>query len=299
MILLTYENLDKETFSMINAFQQDEINSHEIYMRLSKRMKDEHNSKILERIAEDELKHYNSFYEITKKPKKVQRLKIIFYYYITVLFGLTFGVRLMERSEKDAQSQYHQLGEKFPPLLDMIKDEERHESELIDMLNDELLVYVSSIVLGLSDALVELTGALAGFTFSLRNANVIAAAGVIVGVSAACSMAASEYLSQSEDKDENKNPIKASIYTGGAYLLVVIILIAPYILITGTEIYIPLIITLSLGVLIIFVFTYYTTVAKNTAFKRRFIEMAGLSLTVAIFTLILGFVANAAFGISA
>lgn len=245
------------------------------------------------------MKHYYTFKEITKRDYKKQRFKILFYYYITLIFGLTFGIRLMERSEKDAQTQYHRLGEKFPPLLDMIKDEERHESDLINMLNDELLIYVSSIVLGLSDALVELTGALAGFTFSLKSPNIIAAAGVIVGVSAACSMAASEYLSQSEDRDETKNPIKASIYTGGAYLLVVIILIAPYILIKGTNILVPLVITLVSAVIIIFVFTYYTSVAKSTKFWRRFAEMAGLSLIVAIFTLLLGFVANTAFGINA
>lgn len=296
MIFLTYD-LDKETFSIIKDFQQDEINSYEIYMRLSERVKNEHNSKILKRISEDELNHYNTFKDITKKNIKKQNRKIFFYYWITIIFGLTFGIRLMERSEKDAQAQYHRLGQKFPPLLNMIKDEERHESELIDMLNDDLLIYVSSIVLGLSDALVELTGALAGFTFSLHYANVIAAAGVIVGVSAACSMAASEYLSQSEDKDESKSAVKASIYTGGAYLLVVIILISPYLLISNVSILIPLAITLIFAVIIIFLFTYYTSIAKNTNFKRRFIEMAGLSLTVAIFTLILGFVANAAFGI--
>ena len=147
--------------------------------------------------------------------------------------------------------------------------------------------------------MVELTGALAGFSFSLAKANVIAAAGVIVGVSAACSMAASEYLSQSEDKDESKSAIKASIYTGVAYLIVVIILISPYLLINKGNILIPLSITLVFALIIFFLFTYYTSIAKNTNFKRRFIEMAGLSLIVAIFTFILGFVANAAFGISA
>ena len=308
MILVTFENIDKETFALIHSFQQDEINSHIIYGRLSKRIKDEHNAKILQRISDDELKHYDTFKKFTKKDIKKQRLKILFYYWITVIFGLTFGIRLMERGEEKAQELYHKLGQKFPPILEMLKDEERHESELIDMLNDELLIYVSSIVLGLSDALVELTGALAGFTFSLGNSNVIAAAGIIVGVSAACSMAASEYLSQSEEKtddNETKSPFKASIYTGGAYLLVVIILITPFIALkfTNTDSMVtkilPLVITLIFAVIIILVFTYYTTVAKNTHFWKRFFEMAGLSLAVAIFTLFLGFAANAAFGISA
>lgn len=299
MIFLAYENLDKKTLNMIRDFQQDEINSHEIYARLSKRAKDKHNSEILRRISDDELNHYDIFKQFTKIEINKQRRIISFYYWITIIFGLTFGIRLMEKGEQKTQELYSKLGQRFPPVLEMLKDEERHESELIDMLNDELLVYVSSIVLGLSDALVELTGALAGFTFSLQKANVIAAAGVIVGVSAAMSMAASEYLSQSEDRDENKSPFKAAFYTGGAYLLVVIILIAPYILYAGKNMLIPLSVTLISAVIVIFVFTYYSTVAKNTGFKKRFAEMAGLSLGVAIFTLFLGFAANAAFGISA
>jgi VIT1/CCC1 family predicted Fe2+/Mn2+ transporter len=292
VIFLAYENLDKESFSLIKSFQQDEINSYEIYKRLSKRMKDDHNSKILERIAEDELKHYNTFTSITKKNIKKQRLKISFYYYITVIFGLTFGIRLMERSEKDAQAQYANLGQKFPILLEMIKDEERHEDELITMLNDDMLTYVSSIVLGLNDALVELTGALAGFTFSLSNSKTIALAGIIVGVSAAFSMAASEYLSESEDNSENKSALKSSIYTGISYIVVVFILTTPYIIFPGQEVVLTLGIVLVSAILIIFLFTYYTSVAKNTKFKKRFIEMVSISMGVALFSLVLGFVAK-------
>ena len=47
------------------------------------------------------------------------------------------------------------------------------------------------MVLGLNDALVELTGTIAGLTFVLTNTTLIAMAGIITGIAATLSMAAS------------------------------------------------------------------------------------------------------------
>ena len=52
------------------------------------------------------------------------------------------------------------------------------------------------MVLGLNDALVELTGTLAGLTFALANARLVALAGIITGIAATLSMAASNYLAE-------------------------------------------------------------------------------------------------------
>ncbi|MDI6704563.1 MAG: VIT1/CCC1 transporter family protein [bacterium] len=82
------------------------------------------------------------------------------------------------------------------------------------------------MVLGLNDALVELTGALAGFTFALQNTRVVAMAGLITGVAASLSMTTSEYLS-TKSEGGAKSPFKASVYTGSAYVLTVMFLIFP------------------------------------------------------------------------
>ena len=67
------------------------------------------------------------------------------------------------------------------------------------MIREKQLDYVGSIVLGLNDALVELTGALAGLTLALQNTRLIAIAGLITAIAASFSMAASEYLSNKSD----------------------------------------------------------------------------------------------------
>ena len=69
--------------------------------------------------------------------------------------------------------------------------------------------YTGSIVLGLNDALVELTGALAGLTLALQDTKLIALTGSITGIAAALSMGASEYLS-TKSEDVDRSPVKAS-----------------------------------------------------------------------------------------
>ncbi len=97
-------------------------------------------------------------------------------------------------------------------------------------------------------------------------------------IAAALSMGASEYLStRSEETD--RNPARASIYTGGAYVITVFILMLPYLILENY--FICLGCTLAAAVLIIAFFNYYISVAKDLPFKRRFLEMAVLSLGVA------------------
>jgi VIT1/CCC1 family predicted Fe2+/Mn2+ transporter len=192
----------------------------------------------------------------------------------------------MERGEENAQSNYSQLIGKIPEIDNWIHDEEIHEQQLLAMLDEERLRYAGSVVLGLNDALVELTGALAGLTLALQNVNLIALSGLITGIAASLSMAASEYLATRSEKTE-KHPVRAALYTGIAYIITVALLILPYLLLQNE--FIALAIALTVGVIIIAVFNYYISVAKDEPFRRSFFEMAGLSLGVATISFIIGY----------
>ena len=117
------------------------------------------------------------------------------------------------------------MSEELPEARAILADERRHEAELTEMLDEERLQYVGSMVLGLNDALVELTGAIAGVTFALANTRLVALTGIITGISATLSMAASNYLA--ERANGNANAIKSSLYTGIAYLITVALLVLP------------------------------------------------------------------------
>jgi len=274
-----------EKIEQLLILQQEEINGYHTYKRLAEIVKDKKNSKVIKKISEEELKHYEIWKKYTGKDVKPNRAKINFFFWVSRIFGLTFGIRLMELGEEKVQVVYQSLIDSVPEAAKVLADEEKHEDELLDMLDEEGLQYAGSVVLGLNDALVELTGALAGLTFAFQNTRLIALAGLITGISAAFSMAASEYLS-TKSEDSEQNPVRSAVYTGVAYLFTVAMLVLPYLL--ATNYYISLGWTLLNAILIIAVFNYYISVAKGYDFKKRFLEMAGISLGVAAFSFLIG-----------
>ena len=268
------------------GFQQTEITEYHIYKRLAKKINSSENARIIEQIAEDELRHYNGWKKYTNQDIQPRWLSVWFYYLISVIFGFTFGIKLMERGEENAQENYASVSDAIPEANKFQHEEDVHEEQLINMLDEERLRYAGSIVLGLNDALVELTGALAGLTLALQDVKLIALSGLITGIAASMSMAASEYLS-TRSEDTSKQPVRAAIYTGLAYIVTVALLVLPYLLFENYIL--DLMIALSTAVVIIAVFNYYISVAKGESFRARFLEMAGLSLGVALFSFVIGY----------
>ncbi len=279
--------LSEEIRNQVVRFQRTEITEYHIYKRLARRVKPEENARVLDKIAEDELRHYKGWMKYTGEEIQPRWFFVWFYYLVSVVFGFTFGVKLMEMGEEKAQGNYEAVSEFIPEAKEYHDEEEKHEAELLDMLDEERLQYAGSVVLGLNDALVELTGALAGLTLALQDGKLIALSGLITGIAASLSMSASEYLSTRSEKTE-KQPIRAAVYTGIAYIITVTLLVLPY-LISPETFYLDLAIALLTAVMIIAVFNYYISVAKGESFKERFLEMAGLSLSVAAFSFVIGY----------
>ena len=285
--------MKKSQADKLLLFQRNEITEHHIYLRLARQARDDNNRHILEKIAKDEMRHYHEWKVHTGKDIAPCKSKILFYELISRLLGFTFAIKLMEAEEDTAQENYRHVLDELQ-IGHIIDDENDHEQELIGMLDEERLRYVGSIVLGLNDALVELTGALAGLTFALQNTKLIALTGSITGLAAALSMGVSEYLS-TKSEDTGQNPVKASIYTGTAYVLTVIALIMPYLLIESY--YVCLAVTLSIALLIVAAFNYYISVVNEVSFKKRFLEMAGLSLGVSAISFLIGLVLRKFIGV--
>ena len=164
----------------------------EVYRRLAQREKKPENKIILQKIAEQESNHYNILREKTGQDVKFSKIRVYLHVISSVILGLTFSLKLMEKIEQNAAIEYRDLG-----FEDIAKEEDEHEKELLSLLEEDALNYLSSIILGLSDALVELTGALAGLTFAFQELKIVALAGLVTGISASFSMAASEFLATS------------------------------------------------------------------------------------------------------
>ena len=287
--------ISDKSLMIIKKMQQNEITESVIYEEIAKFAKGDENKETLQRLAREEKAHYDIWKKYTGLELKPEKHKIIKYKWIARIFGFTFAIKLMENGEMNAQKEYNLLKDEVPESISIIEQEEEHESSLIEMLDEERLQYIGSMVLGMNDALVELTGSLAGFTFAMQNTKMIALAGLIIGISATFSMASSEFLAA---KSEGRNDaLKSCSYTGIAYLITVVLLVLPYLLLGNTQYILALAFMMIIVIGIIAVFTYYISVAQGEKFKSRFAEMALISVGVAILSFVVGILAKQFLGV--
>lgn len=287
--------LSPETEKTVLRFQQSELTEHYIYHKIAKTVKNEADKATLITIGDEELLHHDIWAAYTEKKVSPKRFKMFWIPFLSRILGYTFAIKLMEKGENAANDAYEKISAEISIAEQIAKDEEKHERQLLDMLDEERLQYVGSMVLGLNDALVELTGTLAGLSLALRDTKLIALSGLITGISATLSMASSEYLSSKAAGDEK--PFKSATYTGIMYLFAVACMILPYLLFSSEQFLWALFTMLAIVVLIILVFNYYLSVAKDLNFKKRFFEMAGISLSVAALSFVIGLLAKQLLGI--
>ncbi len=291
--------MDEERRARLLKLQRMEATETEVYRRLARMQKDEVNRSILEGISLEEERHEAVIAGMTGEKVLPDMRKVRRQIMLARLFGFTFSVKMMESTEQDAAAEYRELG-----LDDIADEEEAHEENMIGMLDEERLRYSGSVVLGMSDALVELTGALAGLTFALQSLNLVALAGLVTGISAAFSMGASEYLSSRAEK-KSESAVKAAFFTWISYLITVLMLVSPYLLFSsgspdfqGLEPHIQaLVCTFIIGLLIVAVFNFYVSVVEGVSFRSRFIEMAAILGVVSLISYGIGIALRGMLGV--
>ena len=289
------KQLSNQALALIRKMQQNELTESVIYQEISKFAKGKENKQTLMRLSNEEKAHYEIWKKYTNEELKPQGFKVWKYKTLARILGFTFAVKLMENGEEGAQEEYALLASEVEESVMIREQEEEHEKALLAMLDEEVLQYVGSMVLGLNDALVELTGSLAGFTFAMQNTGLIALSGLIIGISATFSMASSEFLAaRSEGRDD---AFKSCTYTGIAYLVTVVLLITPYLIFPNEQFMLALFCMLAIVILIIAGFTYYTSVAQDEPFGSRFKEMTLISVSVAVLSFVVGVLAKKFLGV--
>ncbi len=258
--------------------QKNEITEHFIYEALSKTAKESKNKRILKQIASEELKHHDVCINFTCINIHPNQLKVWLYYLISLLIGVTFCLKLMERAERRDHVRYSGLSETMPETIEITRDEIRHEKQLMDLIDDERLNYSADIVRGMNVAIVEITGTLAGLSFAFQNSALVVETVVIIGTIMSLSVMSTEYLAAKADM-HIASPLKSLLYAGAANLFTIFILLLPYLLISN--IFVALTVTVAAAIIVIFIFAFYISVVKDTSIMKRFFEMSLISLGIA------------------
>lgn len=281
-----------------------ELTEHVVYGALALREKKPENKAALERLAAQEQSHYEFWKTLLPADAAVAvkpyALTVAVTPWLRTVFGATFTTKLLEGHEKESIETYQRILKDIPAthqdrLRQIIEDEKSHEQALIGEIKEKRVAYLGFIVLGLADAIVEITGVHAGFLGVTGTTLVAGVAGVIVGFAAAISMGSAAYLQAKQDT--GKSAAVSAIATGGAYLFSVVLLALPYFLIRSM---IPAFaISTTVGITLIAIFTFYGTVVfENRHFLREFLEATGLMLATAVATFIWGSIIGAIFHVN-
>ena len=275
--------------------QQNEINDYALYSALARREKKAHNKSVYESIAEEEKTHYEFWKDITGRSLKPNRFLIGWYIFLASLLGTSFALKLAEKREKGAEVFYQSLFDTYPQAKIIYGQEMTHEKELIDLLDDRKLLYAGAIVLGMNDALVELTGTLSGIALAFDKSMVVGVTGAIMGIAASMSMAGSSYL---EAKESPSEEIKASVYaayTGISYIVTTFFLVLPFFIIDSIDI--ALMTMFMAAFVAIVLYNFYISVAKGQSFYQRTGQMLLITFGVALISFGIGYFVHHYLGI--
>jgi VIT1/CCC1 family predicted Fe2+/Mn2+ transporter len=300
--------MERTDSGLYGELARDELLDHLIYDALARRQRDPENRRLLDGFAAQEREHSEFWARLAgERPAEVRASRLRFggLLLLSRLLGFAFTIRQLERGEEETLERYERilsdglLDETDAARLRQILEEERaHEREMEGRMSDERVAYLGSAVLGLNDALIELTGGLTGLVSSINDPVVIGFSGLVVGLAASMSMAASNFLSvgmSAQPEGDEQRPAKSALYTGVAYLVVVLALVAPFFVV---ERQIALAVMWVIAVGIIAGFSYYSSVVLEGSFVKSFLQMLALGLGIAIVTFAFGRIISSALDIS-
>ncbi len=255
-------------------FCRDEYHDYLVYRELAYREGNPERRGVLERLAEQERRHYDFWRGLSRDcGADVGRWRIALYMAVKRILGLAFLLRLLERHEKEVIARYRAVAERMGPedrerLMDIIREEEEHEAALLDQIGSDTVRYMGFVVLGLADAIIEITGVHAGM-LGVTNSTIMAGiAGIVVGFSAAISMASAAYLQAKHEG--GLNPAKSATVTGVAYILAVLALAIPYFM--WADMLYAFAASVVTAIALIGAFTFYSSVIMDKGFTREFLE---------------------------
>jgi VIT1/CCC1 family predicted Fe2+/Mn2+ transporter len=292
---------EHERFTLeAQGFVTDEYFDWVVYNTLSDAEQDQQRKQWLKSLAETEYQHYRFWKAIAGvDAHTVNRLAVKSLLFMRKLAGLVFTMKFLEMHEKNVIDQYRAWIPRLEPsaqaqLHAIIQDEEEHERFFVSQVEEPILRYIGFVALGLSDAIIEITGVHAGFLGVTGSTLMAGIAGLIVGFAASISMGVAAYLKAKSET--RKSPFTSALVTSGTYLVAVVLLALPYFL--TQSMVMAFVVSVVFAILLSIAFTFYVSVVNETNFKQEALENVGLLLGTALATYLFGDVLGALFGVS-
>jgi len=291
-------SVDSSLQKVARVRMSDEWCDYTLYDRLSKTVEPESPfSEVLKKLSATEKGHFEFWRKyVPDEQPKLAKLKMYWILFLRRFFGLTFATRYLDRHEEKVVSEYQGLSSLIPEsdkeaFEAMVEDERDHEKAFAMKAESSAVRYISFVVLGLADALVEISGIHAGWLGLFEKTEIAGLAGIIAGGAASLAMASAAFA-QAKQGFQGSARLSA-IYTGVSYFITAIILATPYFL-TGNMI-LALSSSLTLAVIILAITTWYSVVIQEKHFLKDFVEILAILFATTILVFGLGIIVSTEF----
>jgi VIT1/CCC1 family predicted Fe2+/Mn2+ transporter len=284
--------------SVAKVRMSDEYSDSALYARLSKTVNpDSPIRKVLEDLSATEQRHFEFWRKyVPSEQPRLARLKLYWILFLRRFLGLTFATRYLDRHESNVVQEYQGLARLIPEVdgpayAEMVADEREHEKAFAMKVESSAVRYISFVVLGLADALVEISGIHAGWLGLFEKTEIAGLAGVVAGGAASLAMASAAFA-QAKQGFSGSARLSAT-YTGVSYFVTAIILATPYFL--TSSMILALGTSLGLAVVILAITTWYSIVIQQKPFLRDFLEILAILFGTTILVFLLGSFVSSAF----
>jgi vacuolar iron transporter family protein len=281
----------------------DEYTDYLVYKRLadSSRTKDPKMREILNTLSATEYGHYEFWKKYMPPDTRIKAKTSTIYLtlFLRLIFGSTFAIKYLEKHETSVIRKYKSVKNSIPEsdqrqFDEMVRDEEEHENTWMEQMQGRYLKYISFIILGLADAIVEISGIHAGSLGIYHSTEITGLAGIVAGASASIAMASAAYAQAKQGFQGS--PVISALFTGISYFLNAIVLAAPYFFTDSQGVAITT--SIILAILIIAFVSYYNSVVSQSHFLRDFSELAGIMLGASAALFLFGLLIRSVFGIT-
>jgi VIT1/CCC1 family predicted Fe2+/Mn2+ transporter len=287
--------VDSALAKVAKVRMSDEFSDYTLYDRLSKTVDSGSPfAEALKELSATEHRHYEFWKKyVPGETPSFSKAKLYWTLFLRRLFGLTFASRYLDRHETKVVQEYTGLASLIPvadkeAFDEMVADEKEHEKAFAMRIESSAIRYISFVVLGLADALVEICGIHAGSLGLYRRTEIAGLAGVIAGAAASLAMASAAFA---QAKQGFKGSARLSaIYTGVSYFVTAVILATPYFL--TSNMVLALSTSLFLAVLIVTVTTWYSTVISTKPFVRDYLELLAIVFAVTAVLYVFGYLVS-------
>ncbi len=204
------ESVSKEAVRKATWFYRDEMKDAEIYSTLGKGEGNSERGKVLTKLGDMERSHAEFWKYFLRKmgapdsDYRYPKYRTSLMKFLRRIIGLSLVIRLFERGEESVIREYSNFlmnqsleASDREKLQSIVKDEILHEEYFASQLSgvSNTLESIRDVFYGMSDGLVEVLAAVAGLVPIVHTPVLVAAGGLVVGISGTLSMAIGAYMS--------------------------------------------------------------------------------------------------------